>query len=327
MSQLILNAIGSIDENVELVKDPDLTVGPDDVLVEIEAAPINPVDFMLAAGTYGYQAQVPFALGSEGVGRVVEVGAQSNQSLLGRRVLIVPTYQQGTWADQVVVAAENVVAITDEGDPLQLAMVSINLLTAHLALTRFVDLKPGQWVGQNLGNSGVGGYVIGLAKHAGLKTLSVVRREEAAEKLRADGADLVLVDGNDLGERIAKALDGESLRLVLDGTGDATAGALAQSTEFGGTVASYSSVTGQPTQVGLGDSIYREVGLRGFWIVNWQNNAPREELERTYAELAELAAKGVVSSEVEATYQLADYRQALEHARRPGRTGKILFKK
>jgi NADPH:quinone reductase-like Zn-dependent oxidoreductase len=327
MSQLILNAIGSIDENVELVKDPDLTVGPDDVLLEIEAAPINPVDFMLAAGTYGYQAQVPFALGSEGVGRVVEVGAQGNQPLLGRRVLIVPTYQQGTWADEVVVAAKNVVAITDEGDPLQLAMVSINLLTAQLALTRFVDLKPGQWVGQNLGNSGVGGYVIGLAKHAGLKTLSVVRREETAEKLRADGADLVLVDGNDLGERIAKALDGESLRLVVDGTGDATAGALAQSAEFGGTVASYSSVTGQPTQVGLGDSIYREVGLRGFWIVNWQNNAPREELERTYVELAELAAKGVVRSEVEATYKLADYRQALEHARRPGRAGKILFQK
>jgi len=327
MSQLILNAIGSIDENVELVKDPDLTVGPDDVLLEIEAAPINPVDFMLAAGTYGYQAQVPFALGSEGVGRVVEVGAQGNQPLLGRRVLIVPTYQQGTWADEVVVAAKNVVAITDEGDPLQLAMVSINLLTAQLALTRFVDLKPGQWVGQNLGNSGVGGYVIGLAKHAGLKTLSVVRREETAEKLRADGADLVLVDGNDLGERIAKALDGESLRLVVDGTGDATAGALAQSAEFGGTVASYSSVTGQPTQVGLGDSIYREVGLRGFWIVNWQNNAPREELKRTYVKLAELAAKGVVSSEVEATYKLADYRQALEHARRPGRAGKILFQK
>jgi len=327
MSQLILNAIGSIDENVELVKDPHLTVGPDDVLLDIEAAPINPVDFMLAAGTYGYQAQVPFALGSEGVGRVVEVGAQGNQPLLGRRVLIVPTYQQGTWADEVVVAAKNVVAITDEGDPLQLAMVSINLLTAQLALTRFVDLKPGQWVGQNLGNSGVGGYVIGLAKHAGLKTLSVVRREETAEKLRADGADLVLVDGNDLGERIAKALDGESLRLVVDGTGDATAGALAQSAEFGGTVASYSSVTGQPTQVGLGDSIYREVGLRGFWIVNWQNNAPREELERTYVELAELAAKGVVRSEVEATYKLADYRQALEHARRPGRAGKILFQK
>jgi NADPH:quinone reductase-like Zn-dependent oxidoreductase len=86
-------------------------------------------------------------------------------------------------------------------------------------------------------------------------------------------------------------------------------------------------VTRQPVQVGLGDSIYREFNLRGLWMVNWLNNAPPEEVEQTYRELADLAAKGVVSSEVEATYQVADFRQALEHARRPGRTGKVLFQK
>ena len=85
-------------------------------------------------------------------------------------MLIVPNYEQGTWADRVVVAAKNVVTITEEGDPLQLAMVGINLLTAHLALTKYVELKPGDWIGFNLGNSGVGQYVIGLAKQAGLKT-------------------------------------------------------------------------------------------------------------------------------------------------------------
>jgi NADPH:quinone reductase-like Zn-dependent oxidoreductase len=325
MSQLILRKIGSIDENVDLVKDPDLSVGPDEVLVEIEAAPINPVDFMLAAGTYGYQAQVPFGLGSEGVGRVLEVGAEGNKSLVGHRVLIVPNYEQGTWSDRVVVAAKNVVTITEEGDPRQLAMVGVNLLTAHLALTKYVDLEAGDWIGFNLANSGVGQYILGLAKLAGLKTLAVVRREEAAEKLRAAGADLVVVDGNDLGERIGKALDGESLKLVLDGTGDATVGALAQAAEFGGTVVSYSSVTGQPVQVGLRDTIYRQLSVRGLWIVNWLGNAPREELEQTFRELAELAAEGVVSSEVEASYQVADYLQAFEHARRPGRTGKVLF--
>ena len=326
MSQLILNTIGDIDANVALVNDLDLTVGPDEVLVSIEAAPINPVDFMLAAGTYGYQAQVPFALGSEGVGRVVEAGASVDASLVGRRVLIVPNYEQGTWSDQVVVAARNVVPVTDDGDPLQLAMVGINPLTAHLALTKYVDLQPGDWVGQNLGNSGVGQYVIALARHAGLKTLSVVRREEAAEKLRAAGADLVLVDGNDLGGRIAAALGENKLRLVLDGTGDATAGALAQAAEFEGTVVSYSSVTGQPVQVGLGDSIYRQLSLRGLWIVNWLQNASREELEKTYVELAELAAKAVVRADVEATYPLTDFRKAFEHARQQGRTGKVLFK-
>lgn len=117
MSQLILNAIGDIDKDITLVTDPDLTVGADQVLVAIEAAVINPVDLMIAAGQYGFQAKPPFALGTEGVGRVTAAGASVDQALVGRRVIILPNYQQGTWADEVVVDARNVVPVTDEGIP------------------------------------------------------------------------------------------------------------------------------------------------------------------------------------------------------------------
>ncbi|MEU4289204.1 zinc-dependent alcohol dehydrogenase family protein [Kribbella sp. NPDC026596] len=314
--QLILKALGDVLENAVLDHDPDLTVGPDEVLVRIEAATINPVDSMLASGNYGYRIEVPFALGSEGVGRVVEGSAE----LLGRRVLILPNYEQGTWAEQVVVKAANVIPIPDEGDPLQLAMLGINPLTAHLALTKYVDLKPGDWIGQNLGNSAVGQYAAALAKHAGLKVLSVVRRPVALD------ADAVVVDGGDLAERIEAELGDNRLKLVLDGTGDATVGALAQATEFEGTVVSYSSVTGEPPAIGLGDHIYRQLRLTGLWIVNWLTTAPRAELERTYGDLARLVVDGVLRVRVEATYSLGEYAQALEHARRPGRDGKVLFR-
>jgi NADPH:quinone reductase-like Zn-dependent oxidoreductase len=326
MSQLILNAIGDLDKDIALITDPDLTVGPDQVLVSIEAAAVNPVDFMLAAGIYGYRAKAPFALGSEGVGRVTAAGTSVDPVLVGRRVLIVPNYEQGTWADQVVVAARNVVPVTEQGDAEQLAMVGINPLTAQLILTRYVDLRPGDWIGQNLGNSAVGQYAIGLAKRAGLKTLSIVRSEEAADRLRRQDAGPVVVDGNDLAERIKQELGGQELKLVLDGAGDATVGALASALEFEGTVVSYSSVTGQSPQVGLGDSIYRQLKLRGIWIVNWLQNSTPEEIASTYAELAELVAQGVLRAEVEASYPVAEYRKALDHARQPGRTGKIVFK-
>lgn len=325
MSQLILTTIGDIDADITLVTDPDLTIDPDQVLVRIEAATVNPVDFMLASGTYGYQAKAPFSLGAEGVGRITGAGASVDQALIGRRVVIVPNYEQGSWADEVVVDARNVVPVTEEGDPVQLAMVATNPLTAHLALTQYVDLQPGDWIGQNLGNSGVGQYVIALARKAGLKTLSVVRSEEAADRLRRQGAGLVVVDGNDLAERIKRELGGQQLKLVLDGTGDATVGALAQALKFEGTVVSYSSVTGQAPQVGLGDAIYRQLKLRGLWIVNWLQNSTPAEIATTYAELAELVAQGVLRAEVEATYPVAEFRKALDHARQPGRSGKILF--
>ena len=55
-------------------------------------------------------------------------------------VLILPTYEQGTWADEVVVPVRNIVLMSDEADPLQLSMIGINPATAYLLLNRYVSL-------------------------------------------------------------------------------------------------------------------------------------------------------------------------------------------
>jgi NADPH:quinone reductase-like Zn-dependent oxidoreductase len=325
MSQLILSGVGNLSDNATLVADPDLTVGANDVLVAIEAANINPGDFLYAAGWYGVPPTVGARLGNEGVGRIVEAGKDVDASLVGRRVIVLPNTEQGTWADRVVVAASNVVAIGDEGEAVQLAQLSVNPFTAHTLLTRFGSLKPGDWVGQTIGNGAVGQFVIQLAKRAGYKTLSVVRSEKAADQVRAAGGDLVIVAGENLGARIADALGGTQLSLVLDGEGGATVGEVAQSLVFGGTVVAYSSATGAPQALGIGDVIYRHIRLEGWWIVNALRDIPRAELEASYRELAALIASGAISSTVEATYPLSEYAAAFANASAQGRSGKVLF--
>jgi NADPH:quinone reductase-like Zn-dependent oxidoreductase len=325
MSQLLLAATGDLAEQAVLDPDPDLALGPEDVLVAMEAAPINPVDFLFAAGWYGIQPSPGQALGSEGVGRVVEADSGLNGALLGRRVIVLANQEQGTWAEQAVVPARNVVAIGDEGDAAQLAQLSINPVTAQTMLTRYGSLNSGDWVGQTIGNGAVGQYVIRLAKRAGLSTLSIVRSEQAAERVRAAGGDRVVVAGDNLAARIADALGGRRLDLVLDGEGGETVGALARSLKFGGTVVAYSSITSRPPVIGLGDLIYRELWVTGWWLVNWLRTAPRAEIEHAYSRLATLVREGEINSSVEATYPLSDYRNAIAHAARPGRSGKVLF--
>jgi NADPH:quinone reductase-like Zn-dependent oxidoreductase len=326
MSQLVLTAIGGdIGDTVRLEEGADPTVGPDDLLVAVDAAPVNPADFLLAAGWFGVPPKIPSVMGAEGVGHVIEAGSAADQSLVGRRVVILPTFEQGTWTEQVVVPARNVVAVGDQSDPLQLAMLAVNPATAHALLNGYVSLRPGDWVGQTLAGSAVGQYVTALAKRAGVRTLSVIRREDSAQTVRALGGDIVLVDGPDLGQRIAEALGEARLRLVLDGVGGSKAGELVGSLESGGTVVSYSSQTGEAPVLPLGDLIYRGISLRSFFIVNWVRHTPRKELEETYAELAQLVEEGVLHASVEATYPLSQYRAALAHAQSPQRSGKILF--
>jgi NADPH:quinone reductase-like Zn-dependent oxidoreductase len=224
-----------------------------------------------------------------------------------------------------VVPLRNVVPVGDEGDAAQLAQLSINPATAYVLLLEYGSLRPGDWIGQTIGNSAVGRYVIQLASRAGYRTLSVVRREKAAGQVRAAGGDLVVVSGEDLATRVRTALDGRQLDLVLEGEGGETVGALASSMKDGGTVAMYSTVTGASPVIGPADLVYRGLQLAGWWLVTWLRTAPREEIEATYAELAALVAKGEISSPVEATYPLSAYREAIAHAAAPGRSGKILF--
>ena len=320
MSQLVLHTVGDL--SLRLTDDTPGRPAADEVLIAIEAAPINSADFLIANGWYPVRPVVPFPMGTEGVGTVVEAGSAVSH-LAGRRVVVLPTNEQGTWADRVVVAARNVLPVSDTGDPVQQAMLTINPATAHLLLTRYVRLEPGDWVGQDLGNSAVGQYVIALARRAGVRTLSIVRSERAAAQLRDTGADVVLVDGEDLPQRITAALGGRTLRLAL--TGGGAVEALAAAVESGGTVVAYSAITGQPPALPLGDLIFRELSLHGFWVIRWLREAPRTEIEATYATLAALVDEGVLHAAVDATYPLADHREALKRAQESGRSGKILF--
>ena len=245
MRQLQLIAHGEPSEVIELNTVSEPPLGQKDVLIAMEAAPLNPSDFLFVRGTYGVRPAFPSSVGAEGVGRVAKIGSKVDVALQGKRVLIIPTYEQGTWADQVVVPVRNLVPMSDEADPLQLSMIGINPATAYLLLNRYVSLMPGDWIGQTAANSAMGQYVIALAKLAGVKTLNVVRREEAAEQVRQWGGDRIVLQGGNLHKDIEEALDGKKLSLVLDTVGGASVGELAKSLKPGGSIVVYGLQSGQ----------------------------------------------------------------------------------
>jgi NADPH:quinone reductase-like Zn-dependent oxidoreductase len=257
---------------------------------------------------------------------VAKIGSKVDVALQGNRVLILPTYEQGTWADQVVVPVRNIVPMSDEADPLQLSMIGINPATAYLLLKRYVSLMPGDWIGQTAANSAMGQYVIKLAKLAGVKTLNVVRRKEAAEQVRQFGGDRVVHEGDDLQKDIERALDGKKLSLVLDTVGGTPVGELAKSLKTGGSIVVYALQGGQFPAISPKDLIYRGLSLHGFWLINWIRNAPRTEIQEVYQKLGGLVADGSLSATVDHVYPLEQFKEAFEQSLKPNRSGKILFK-
>src|SRR3989440_5348178 len=277
MRQLQLIAHGEPSEVIELNTVSEPALGQEDVLISMEAAPINPSDFLFVRGMYGIRPAFPSSVGAEGVGRVAKIGSKVDVALRGKRVLILPTYEQGTWADEVVAPVRNLVPMSDETDPLQLSMIGINPATAYLLLNRYVSLMPGDWIGQTAANAAMGQYIIALAKLAGVKTLNVVRREEAAEQVRRRGGGRVVLNGDNLHRDIEEALDGKKLSLVLDSLGGAPVGELAKSLKPGGSIVVYAIQSGQFPVLSPKDFFYRGLSLHGFWLINWIRHSPSTE--------------------------------------------------
>jgi NADPH:quinone reductase-like Zn-dependent oxidoreductase len=315
---------GSVPQDVIACVERDTPApGAGEVLLEMLAAPINPSDVLTLTGQYGMLPPLPAVGGNEGVARVAALGANVTGIAVGD-VALMPI-GSGTWASHTLAPAAGLIRLPPGGDPLQLAMLAVNPPTAALLLSEFVSLAPGEWVIQDAANSGVGEYVIQLAKRRGLRTVNVVRRADAVAPLEALGGDVVLVDGPDLAKRVAEATGKAKIRLGLDAVGGKATDRIAQSVAVGGTVVNYGALSGEACKIAAGSFVFRDVTLRGFWLVHWFRQTTPARQQELFGELAGLVARGELTSRVHATYPLSQIKEAIAAAAVGGRSGKIVL--
>lgn len=294
--------------------------GPKDVALDMLAATINPADLLTLEGRYGVCPPPPFVPGAEGVARVRAVGEAVEGLAPGDLVL---PFAGSCWVERMTTRAAAVVKLPADIDLDQAAMLKANPATALAMLSDIVTLAPGDWVAQNAANSAVGVNVVKIAKALGLRTLNIVRREAAAERLRALGADRVVVhDGDAPAPEIA---DDARPRLAFDAIGGAATNTLAALMAEGGTIANYGLLSGRPCEVDPHHLVFRDVALRGFWLAKWFREVPPETVAARYAQLARWLEEGVAGAPVLARYPLREVRAAVAHAAREGRDGKILL--
>ena len=300
---------------------PDLQ--PDQVLLEVLAAPINPADLNFVEGTYGVTPELPTVVGNEGVGVVAQVGSAVNGLALEQRV-IAPV-QVGWWCSHRVLKAADVFPIPSDIPQETAAMLTVNPATAYRMLMDFVPLKSGDWIIQNAANSAVGRFVIQIARHKGWRTVNVIRRRELIDELKAEGADVVVTDETALSKEIVELTGGTEPMLGLNAVGGEDASEIAKSLGQHGTLVTYGAMARRPLQISNSLLIFKDIRFRGFWVSAWYRQSTRTQIEKMFAELFPLVQTGKLRAPVEKTYPLAQARDAIAHARRAGRTGKILL--
>jgi len=314
---------GNPAEVLQVETQPWPTPAPDEAVVAVRAAPINPADLNAIEGKYPVRAQLPATPGFEGAGIVVDVGAEVTAITVG--ALVILPHNLGTWREACAVKANELVAVPPEIDPMHAAMLKINPMTAWRLLHDYVDLKRGGWLIQNAANSAAGRAVIQIAHELDYKTVNVVRREELIDELRAEGGDAVLIDGENLREEVKNTTSGAPIRLGLNAVGGESALRLANCLAPGSTMTTFGAMSLQPLKIPNGLLIFKDLRFRGIWINQWYDCATMAERMDAFRPLFDMAKRGLLRTKVEKAYLVSEVKAAVVHAAQGKRSGKIIL--
>ncbi len=296
---------------------------PDQLLVQMRAAPINPADLNQIEGKYPVRPELPATPGFEGAGVVVDAGG--NASTIPAGTVVILPHNLGTWREAVAVRASDLVAVPPEIDPVHAAMLKINPMTAWRLLHDYVEINRGEWVIQNAANSAAGRAVIQISRELGYKTVNIVRRSELIDELCAEGGDVVLVDGENLRDEVKHATSGAPIRFGLNAVGGESALRLANCLAPESTLVTFGAMSLQPLRIPNGLLIFKDLRFRGIWINKWYDNATMQERMDAFRSLFEMAKRGLLKTKIERAYPLSEAKAAVAHAAQGKRSGKIIF--
>jgi NADPH:quinone reductase-like Zn-dependent oxidoreductase len=313
MRALQISAYGDPLDVLDLVDIPEPGVpGADEVLIDVELAPLNLHDLLFMRGYFG-GPPAPTVVGNEGFGRVRAVGPGVSSVKVGDHVLA-PNLVL-TWRERLIAPAQELFPLP-YGDQLQLAQLGSNPPTAALILSEYADLKPGDWVVQNAGNSGVGRSLIAIAKLRGIRTISLVRRPELIDELKAAGADVVLVDESAAIEEAVRIIGKGSVRLAVDSVGGDATTTLVQLLSDRGVLVSYAAATGRPMAINALYLIGRHLTVKGFFLGDFDHLS---KVLPAQIEAAPLVASGALRVPVAAVYPMSKIKEAITHLLKGGK--------
>lgn len=295
-----------------------------EVLVRMLYAPINPADLNFIEGTYGREPAFPAHPGNEGCGRVEAIGDEVTSLSVGD--LVIPLHPIGTWTQHLLTAENQFARLPEALDPVQASMLRVNPTTAWQMLHAFRNLEKGDFVLQNAANSGVGRAVIQIARHLGIQTINMVRRDTLIPELRELGAEVVLTD-TDAGVAAARAALGRHpLRLALNAVGGDSALRQMELLSPSGAHITYGAMSRKSLKVPNKFLIFKNLEIRGYWVTQWIDHASHTEIGDVLRPLSDMMLHGSLTLPVEKILPLEDFREAVQLAAEGGRAGKVILK-
>jgi NADPH:quinone reductase-like Zn-dependent oxidoreductase len=311
---------------------PEPVLRDDDVLVQIHAAGVNPLDNKIRDGEFKLLLpyKMPLILGNDLAGVVARVGARVRRFKVGDEVYARPDDDRiGTFAEFIAITEDSLALKPANLTMEEAASMPLVALTAWQTLVEKGQLKKGQKVLIHAGSGGVGTIAIQLARHIGA-TVATTASAANADMLKSLGADIVIDYRKD--DFSAKLKDYD---LVLDTQGGDTLKKSLSVLKPGGKLI---GIAGPPDP-----DFARQRGLNGFLrlVMGLLSYGVRKAARRSGAsysfhfmsasgqqlgEITRLIEAGHIRPVVDRVFPFEQTRQALDYVETGRAKGKVVIK-
>jgi len=307
---------------------PECVPGPGEVRVKLKTAGLNHRDLFTL--NRHQPTDPPLIIGSDGAGIIEAVGDGVTGVTIGDEVIINPGLgwkelsdappegfeivglpDHGTFAEKIIVPAENAVVKPAHLSWEEAGVLSLAALTAYRALFTRGKLQSGMKVLVPGIGGGVATFLLQFALAAGADVYVTSRSEEKRSKALDLGARMAI----DSSENWEQALGGVKMDLVIESVGAATINQSLKQLRKGGTIVTFGSSTGDMVNLNLREFFYGQFNLLGSTM------GSAEEFE----EMIQFISKHEIKPVMDQMYSLDQYQEAFQRLDEAKQLGKIGF--
>lgn len=316
-------------ESLSLVSKEKPRPLPGNVVVRMTASAVNPIDLIyIRDGSLKRFEDKGAVHGSEGVGVLDEIGEGVTSFRVGERVIPLLFWKyycgrgEGAWQDYVEVAEEDLVPVPDTMSDALATQFVINPWTMYGMLLD-LQIPKGHYLLQTAAGSVLGRQCIQLAKHWGIKTINIVRRDELTDELFAIGADEVInSEKEDITTRVKEITNGEGAYAGIDAVGGMLFKVVAGNVRDKGTVFIYGTLGSDDVIVNIND-LMREVKISWWNLDAFAEN--EDNKKRCISDILKLMDQKVITPLIGQMFTLEEFKRAINESEKYARGGKIIL--
>jgi NADPH2:quinone reductase len=296
---------------------------PDEVLIDVHAASVSYMDYLMVSGGYQMRPPLPYVPGTDAAGVVAAVGSQVDQFRPGDRVTCEGWY--GGFAEQMTAKANRTSRLPDNVDFGVGSTVLHIYLTAYYTLVDRARVEPGETVLVTGASGGVGLACIELAHMLGARVIGAVGSAAKAAIVRDYGAEAVInYSSEDVRDRVKALTAGEGIDICVDNVGGSLFGTLARLMRWNGRLLPIGFAGGEVPSLPMNLPLLKNYSIVGVFTGAWADRFP-DQSSRTADKVLQWVSEGKLRPHIDRVLPLERAAEAMSAIENRSVAGRIVL--